>query len=42
MSDIFKNKLRKHDKVSDIVYGQVNYKISNHIKPIKIDHSALK
>ena len=28
-SDIFKNKLRKYDKVSDIVAGLVNYRIMN-------------
>lgn len=27
MSDVFKNKLRKHNKVSDIVAGLVNYRI---------------
>jgi hypothetical protein len=27
MSDIFRNKLRKYDKVSDIVAGLVNYRI---------------
>jgi len=31
MSDIFRNKLRKYDKVSDIVSGLVNYRISNPI-----------
>src|SRR3954452_24512676 len=29
MSDIFRNKLRKYNKVSDIVSGLVNYKIIN-------------
>ena len=29
LSDIFRNKLRKHNKVSDIVSGLVNYKIIN-------------
>ncbi len=29
MSDIFKNRLRKYDKVSDIVAGLINYKIMN-------------
>ena len=29
MSDIFRNKLRKYDKVSDIVAGLVNYRIMN-------------
>jgi hypothetical protein len=29
MSDIFRNRLRKYDKVSDIVYGLVNYRIMN-------------
>jgi hypothetical protein len=29
MSDIFRNKLRKYNKVSDIVVGLVNYRISN-------------
>jgi hypothetical protein len=28
-SDIFKNKLRKYNKISDIVSGQVNYRIMN-------------
>jgi hypothetical protein len=30
MSDIFRNKLRKYDKVSDIVAGLTNYRILNH------------
>lgn len=30
MSDVFRNKLIKHNKVSDIVAGLVNYKIMNH------------
>jgi hypothetical protein len=30
MSDIFRNKLRKYNKVSDIVAGLVNYRILNH------------
>lgn len=30
MSDIFRNKLRKYNKVSDIVAGLVNYKILNY------------
>ncbi len=30
MSDVFRNKLRKYNKVSDIVAGLVNYRISNH------------
>jgi hypothetical protein len=29
MSDIFRNKLRKYNRVSDIVTGLVNYKILN-------------
>src|SRR6185437_4305169 len=29
MSDIFRNRLRKYDKVSDIVAGLVNYRILN-------------
>jgi len=29
MSDIFRNKLRKYDKVSDIVAGLINYRIRN-------------
>jgi len=29
-ADVFKNKLRKHNKVLDIVSGQVNYRIINH------------
>ena len=28
-SDIFRNKLRKYDKISDIVAGLVNYRIMN-------------
>ncbi len=31
MNDVFRNKLRKYDKVSDIVSGLVNYRISNPI-----------
>jgi hypothetical protein len=30
MNDVFRNKLRKHNKVSDIVTGLVNYRIMNH------------
>ncbi len=29
MNDIFRNRLRKYDKVSDIVSGLVNYRIMN-------------
>ncbi|HXT83103.1 MAG TPA: transposase family protein [Verrucomicrobiae bacterium] len=29
ISDVFRNKLRKYTKVSDIVVGQVNYRIMN-------------
>ena len=29
-ADVFKNKLRKYNKVLDIVSGQVNYRIINH------------
>jgi hypothetical protein len=29
MSDVFRNKLRKYNKVSDIVVGLVNYRIMN-------------
>jgi hypothetical protein len=28
-ADVFKNKLRKYNKISDIVSGQVNYRIIN-------------
>ena len=28
--DVFRNKIRKHNKVSDIVAGLVNYRIMNH------------
>jgi hypothetical protein len=32
MNDIFRNKLRKHDKVSNIVVaGLANYRIMNHM-----------
>ncbi len=31
MSEIFRNKLRKYNKVSDIVAGLVNYRISNYL-----------
>ena len=30
LADIFRNNLRKHNKVSDIVSGLVNYRIMNH------------
>ena len=30
LSDVFRNKLRMHNKVSDIVAGLVNYRIMNH------------
>ena len=29
LSDIFRNKFRKHNKVSDIVSGLINYRIIN-------------
>ncbi len=29
MNDVFRNRLRKYDKVSDIVSGLVNYRITN-------------
>jgi hypothetical protein len=29
-TDMFRNKLRKYDRISDIVAGLVNYKTSNH------------
>ena len=31
MNDIFRNKLRKHDRILDIVAGLVNYRIMNHV-----------
>jgi hypothetical protein len=30
LADIFRNKLRKYDKVSDIVSGLVNYRTMNY------------
>ncbi len=30
LADLFRNRLKKHNKVSDIVSGLVNYKIMNH------------
>ena len=30
LNDVFRNKLRKYDQVSDIVSGLVNYRIMNH------------
>jgi hypothetical protein len=30
LDDVFRNRLRKYNKVSDIVSGLVNYRISNH------------
>ncbi|HXT84882.1 MAG TPA: transposase family protein [Verrucomicrobiae bacterium] len=30
MSDVFRNKLRKYNRISDIVTGLVNYRIMNH------------
>ena len=30
LSDVFRNKLRKYNKISDIVTGLVNYRIMNH------------
>jgi hypothetical protein len=29
MSDIFRNKLRKYNRISDIVTGLINYRIMN-------------
>jgi len=29
LSDVFRNKIRKHNKVSDIVSGLINYRIIN-------------
>jgi hypothetical protein len=31
MNDVFRNKLQKYDKVSDIVSGLINYRILNHL-----------
>ena len=31
LADVFRNKLRKYKKVSDIVSGLINYRIMNHI-----------
>jgi hypothetical protein len=30
LADVFRNELRKHNKISDIVAGLVNYRIMNH------------
>jgi len=30
MNDVFRNRLRKYDMVSDIVSGLINYRIINH------------
>jgi hypothetical protein len=30
MNDVFRNKLRKYNRISDIVSGLVNYRIMNH------------
>ena len=30
IADVFRNKLKKHNKVSDIVSGLINYRIMNH------------
>ena len=30
LADVFRNRLKKHNKVSDIVSGLVNYRIMNH------------
>ena len=32
MSDVFRNRLGKYNKVSDIVAGLVNYRIINHYR----------
>jgi hypothetical protein len=29
MNDVFRNRLRKYDRISDIVSGRVNYRIMN-------------
>ena len=29
MNDVFRNKIRRYDKISDIVSGRVNYRILN-------------
>src|SRR5690348_9394552 len=31
LADVFRNRLRKHNKVSDIVSGLVNHRIMNHL-----------
>ncbi len=31
INDVFRNRLRKYDRISDIVSGLVNYRISNPI-----------
>jgi len=30
MSDVFRNRLRKYNRISDIVTGIVNYRMMNH------------
>ncbi len=32
MSDMFRNRLKKYDKISDIVSGLVNYRIMNAVQ----------
>ncbi|HEY6534248.1 MAG TPA: hypothetical protein VIY08_00335 [Candidatus Nitrosocosmicus sp.] len=36
MSDVFRNRLRNYNRISDIVTGLVNYRIINHYKNTKI------
>ena len=31
MNDVFRNRLRKYDRISDMIAGLVNYRISNPI-----------
>ena len=44
MSDIFRNKLRKYDRISDIVAGLINYRIMNQglQKPNVISHRKIQ
>ena len=38
LADVFRNRLRKHNKVSDIVSGLVNHRIMNHLNQARIKH----
>jgi len=42
LNDVFRNSLRKYNRISDIVSGLVNYRMVNQSRSKQIHHSYLK